>query len=100
MGMVVLRSTTPCVTLSSCSNSNLLTVISMVAVPAADAKASAGIFLLPLDLYIELITHLKTKAHNSHHCRAHTTPHYGPTFANSPWKPGTAAIPPTARSLY
>src|SRR5579871_1470650 len=40
MGMVVLRSTTPCVAVNSRSNSNLLTVISIV--PAATA-ASTGI---------------------------------------------------------
>src|SRR5450432_179637 len=40
MGIVVLRSTTPCVAVNSRSNSNLLTVISMV--PTATA-ASTGI---------------------------------------------------------
>jgi hypothetical protein len=46
MGIVVLRSTTPCVAVSSRNNSNLLTVISMVVVPvAADAKVSTGIML-------------------------------------------------------
>jgi hypothetical protein len=43
MGIVVLRSTTPWVAESSLSSSDLLTVISIVAVPAADAIASTGI---------------------------------------------------------
>jgi hypothetical protein len=43
--MVVFRSTTPWVAVSSRSNSNLLTVISMVDVPVA-AKASAGITII------------------------------------------------------
>ena len=48
MGIVVLRSTTPWVAESSRSSSNLLTVISMVAVPAADvAIASTGISPFP-----------------------------------------------------
>src|SRR5690348_12239671 len=42
MGIVVLRSTTPCVAVSSRNKSNLLTLISMVVVPAA-AIASTGI---------------------------------------------------------
>jgi hypothetical protein len=42
MGMVVLRSTTPCVAVSSLSNSDLLTEISIVDV-AALTIASAGI---------------------------------------------------------
>src|ERR1700729_3374555 len=42
IGIVVLRSTTPCVAVNSRSNSNLLTVISIVVVPAATA-ASTGI---------------------------------------------------------
>src|ERR1700722_1844189 len=45
--MVVLRSTTPCVAVSSRSNSNLLTVISIVVVPTADAIASTGMSQLP-----------------------------------------------------
>src|SRR6266498_331478 len=48
MGIVVLRSTTPWVAESSRSSSNLLTVISMVVVPAADAMASTGIERKPL----------------------------------------------------
>src|SRR5437867_7115330 len=44
IGMVVLRSTTPWVAVSSRNNSALLTVISIVEVPAAEAKASAGIY--------------------------------------------------------
>src|SRR5271166_5469995 len=47
MGMVVLRSTTPCVAVNSRSNSNLLTVISIV--PAATA-ASTGIECVSPDL--------------------------------------------------
>src|SRR5262245_12110754 len=48
MGMVVLRSTTPCVADSSRSNSDLLTVISITPVPTAgDANASTGISTLP-----------------------------------------------------
>src|SRR5690242_766570 len=43
IGMVVLRSTTPCVAVSSRSNSALLTVISKVDVPTAVTRASAGI---------------------------------------------------------
>src|SRR6266581_4568948 len=43
IGMVVLRSTTPCVAVSSLSNSDLLTDISIVDVPAAVTIASAGI---------------------------------------------------------
>src|ERR1700678_614593 len=46
MGIVVLRSTTPCVAVSSRSNSNLLTVISMVVVDMAGAT-STGILGLP-----------------------------------------------------
>jgi hypothetical protein len=45
--MVVLRSTTPWVAVSSRKSSNLLTVISMVVVPAADAMASTGITQVP-----------------------------------------------------
>ena len=48
MGIVVLRSTTPWVAVSSRKSSNLLTVISIVVVPAADAKASAGITKSPV----------------------------------------------------
>jgi hypothetical protein len=48
MGIVVLRSTTPWVAESSLSNSDLLTVISIVAVPVADAIASTGIKRRPL----------------------------------------------------
>ena len=40
---MVLRSTTPWVAVSSRKSSNLLTVISMVAVPVAVAIASTGI---------------------------------------------------------
>src|ERR1700686_857812 len=48
MGIVVLRSTTPCVAVSSRSNSNLLTVISIVVDVAATAGAtSTGIISLP-----------------------------------------------------
>src|SRR3974390_2124938 len=46
MGMVVLRSTTPCVAVSSRKSSNLLTVISIVAVAAAGAT-STGIMDSP-----------------------------------------------------
>src|SRR5271157_6292757 len=46
MGIVVLRSTTPCVAVSSRSSSNLLTVISMVVVDTAGAT-STGILGLP-----------------------------------------------------
>src|ERR1700722_5832811 len=46
MGIVVLRSTTPCVAVSSRSNSNLLTVISIVVVATAGAT-STGILGLP-----------------------------------------------------
>src|SRR5215468_6292067 len=45
MGIVVLRSTTPCVAVSSRSNSNLLTVISMV--PAATAASTGIKFVSP-----------------------------------------------------
>src|ERR1700723_2315553 len=48
MGMVVLRSTTPCVAVSSRSNSDLLTVISMVVEVVETAGAtSTGILGLP-----------------------------------------------------
>src|SRR6516162_892984 len=43
MGMVVLGCTTPCVAVSSRKSSDLLTVISIVVVPAAVAIASTGI---------------------------------------------------------
>ena len=52
MGIVVLRSTTPWVAESSLSNSDLLTVISIVAVPAADAIASTGIRTEDLSLCV------------------------------------------------
>src|SRR5579864_9441700 len=45
MGIVVLRSTTPCVAVNSRSNSNLLTVISMV--PAATAASTGIKFVSP-----------------------------------------------------
>jgi hypothetical protein len=46
--MVVLRSTTPCVAVNSRSNSNLLTVISMV--PAATAASTGIKFVSPKTL--------------------------------------------------
>src|ERR1039457_6452571 len=64
MGIVVLRSTTPCVAVNSRSNSTLLTVISMV--PAATA-ASTGITYVPRYCYLRcyfyyyLITNKKPK---------------------------------------
>src|ERR1700756_884424 len=53
MGIVVFRSTTPWVAESSRSNSDLLTVISIVAVPTADAIASTGINPNPCGAYLE-----------------------------------------------
>ena len=69
MGIVVLRSTTPWVAESSRSSSNLLTVISMVAVPAADvAIASTGISPFPYlcgagasPAYYYLLSYIKAK---------------------------------------
>ena len=69
MGIVVLRSTTPWVAESSRSSSNLLTVISMVAVPAADvAIASTGISPFPylcgageVPAYYYLLSYIKAK---------------------------------------
>src|SRR5579864_1810335 len=61
MGIVVFRSTTPWVAESSRSNSDLLTVISIVAVPAADAIASTGIRANPCGAYLDYFLISKQK---------------------------------------
>src|SRR5579864_676632 len=65
MGIVVFRSTTPWVAESSRSNSDLLTVISIVAVPAADAIASTGISPKPLWRLLGLLSYIKTKTYKT-----------------------------------
>ena len=66
MGIVVLRSTTPWVAVSSRKSSNLLTVISMVVVPAADAKASAGITKSPVPTcYYWILPYIKIKTYKT-----------------------------------
>src|ERR1700730_11441982 len=62
MGIVVLRSTTPWVAVSSRRSSNLLTVISMVVDIAATAGAtSTGIFGLPTLLLFSFFIKYKSK---------------------------------------
>src|SRR5579864_1346104 len=65
MGIVVFRSTTPWVAESSRSNSDLLTVISIVAVPAADAIASTGIIPKPLWRLLGLLRYIKRKTYKT-----------------------------------
>src|SRR6202789_1562359 len=67
MGMVVLRSTTPCVAVNSRSNSALLTVISIVptAVSAA-TTASTGIdFFSPAACYFYYFPYIKYKTYKT-----------------------------------
>src|ERR1700683_5273033 len=67
MGMVVLRSTTPCVAVSSRSNSALLTVISIVptAISAA-TTASTGIdFFSPAACYFYYFPYIKYKTYKT-----------------------------------
>jgi hypothetical protein len=57
-----LRSTTPWVAVNSRKSSNLLTVISIVAVPVADAIASTGILESPVArCYFEYFSYIKIK---------------------------------------
>src|SRR5208337_425777 len=88
MGIVVLRSTTPCVAVSSRSNSNLLTVISMVVVPVADTIASTGItqFPRPCDC-ADYSTYIKTKSTKTSCNRAATTKN-----GNFPASPAAQAL--------
>src|ERR1700733_5403441 len=66
MGFVVFRSTTPWVAVSSRKSSNLLTVISMVVVPAADAMASTGITQVPRQMaLLSTLPYIKTKTHKT-----------------------------------
>src|SRR5580700_4548049 len=70
MGMVVLRSTTPCVAVSSRRSSNLLTVISMVVDGAATAGAtSTGILGLPTLLLFSSYIKCKSKKTSSNRRR-------------------------------
>src|SRR5580700_4868873 len=70
MGMVVLRSTTPCVAVSSRRSSDLLTVISMVVDVAATAGAtSTGILGLPTLLLFSSYIKYKSKKTSSNRRR-------------------------------
>src|SRR5579864_4842954 len=86
--MVVLRSTTPCVAVSSRSNSNLLTVISIV--PAATA-ASTGINASPqnqLPVLLLVLPYIKCKtiktSSNSRPCGKVEISSNSPVAANFP----------------
>src|SRR5271157_4988536 len=68
MGIVVLRSTTPCVAVSSRRSSDLLTVISMVVVATAGA-ASTGILGLPTLLLFSSYIKYKSKKTSSNRRR-------------------------------
>src|ERR1700722_778789 len=67
MGMVVLRSTTPCVAVNSRSNSALLTVISIVATAAPAATTpSTGIDLIsPAARYFYYFPYIKYKTYKT-----------------------------------
>src|SRR5580700_4887358 len=63
MGIVVLRSTTPCVAVNSRNNSTLLTVISIVSTATA---ASTGIdFVLPAARYFYYFPYIKYKTYKT-----------------------------------
>src|SRR5271154_506785 len=61
--MVVLRSTTPCVAVSSRSNSTLLTVISMV--PTATAASTGIDFVSPAACYFYYYPYIKYKTYKT-----------------------------------
>src|SRR5271167_3410163 len=67
MGIVVLRSTTPCVAVSSRSNSTLLTVISIVptAVPTATAASTGIDFVSPAACYFYYFPYIKCKTYKT-----------------------------------
>jgi hypothetical protein len=67
MGMVVLRSTTPCVAVSSRSNSALLTVISIVPTAVSTGTAaSTGIdFFSPAACYFYYFPYIKYKTYKT-----------------------------------
>src|SRR6202167_117503 len=63
MGIVVLRSTTPCVAVNSRNNSTLLTVISIVSTATA---ASTGIdFISPAACYFYYFPYIKCKTYKT-----------------------------------